>query len=493
MRLTRAYHLRLPQGLSVGQALRRLRADPRVESASPNFYRYIDRYPDDPDLDKQWGLDNVGQTGGTADADIDAPEAWDLVTGSDDVVVAVIDSGAQLDHEDLRDNVWINPGEDLDGNGRADPGDENGIDDDGNGFVDDLVGWDFVGEDNDPSPAGAACGGHGTHTAGTIAAVGDNGVGATGVAWNVRVMVVKAFRVQFGLLCSATDADLIQAIEYATLQGARVTSNSWGGTGFNSIMRDAIRDSNAVFVAAAGNGGYDGRGDNNDRRPHYPSSYPLDNIVAVAATDHDDARASFSNFGNRSVDLGAPGVTIWSTLPGDAYGFYSGTSMATPHVSGVAALLLAQDPDYTVAEVTSRLLGGVDPVAGLGRTTTGGRLNAFGSLTLPQASETGVTGTLEVGSTTVTRGGTLDLTITLQNNTASPIAGEKLLYVKPPGLDEVVLAGPITTELDAHEVQTIPYPVQVPAGAPPGVYRLFGRVSNPDGLEEDMIEITVLP
>lgn len=490
------HHLRLPRRLSVEQALSRLAADPAVEYAVPNYYRYLDAIPSDPRLGELWGLDNVGQTGGAVDADIDAPEAWDITTGTSDVVVAVIDSGAQLDHVDLYANIWLNPGEDLNGNGIKDPSDVDGIDNDGNGFIDDLVGWDFSGNDNNPSPAGGGCLGHGTHTAGTIGAVGDNGVGVTGVNWNVKLMILKAFNPVLGVLCSASDSNLIRAIEYTTLMGVKVSSNSWGGGPFNPAMRNAILATNSLFVAAAGNGGNDGVGDNNDARPSYPASYDLGNIVAVAATDHNDGRARFSNFGRRSVDLGAPGGSILSTVPGNAFAVYSGTSMATPHVAGAAALLLAQDPTYTINELKDRLLRGVDPVDSLsGRTVTNGRLNARGSLTAPLPLATGVTVEISpAGPTSVPRGGALDILVTLRNNASVPLVVNELLFAKllSTGKD-YVLSGPTSLTRPAGSVLSQHFSFLVPNAAPLGRFRVFGQVTNPDSLDEDFIEAEVVP
>lgn len=491
-----AHHLRLPRRLSVEKALSLLAADPAVEYAVPNYYRYLDAIPSDPRLGELWGLDNVGQNGGTPDDDIDAPEAWDITTGSSDVVVAVIDSGAQLNHVDLYANIWVNPGEDLNGNGIKDPSDVDGIDSDGNGFIDDLVGWDFSGNDNNPSPAGGGCLGHGTHTAGTIGALGDNGVGVTGVNWNVKLMILKAFNPVLGVLCSANDANLIRAIQYTKLMGVKVSSNSWGGGPFNPAMRDAILATNSLFVAAAGNGGNDGVGDNNDATPSYPASYDLGNIVAVAATDRNDGRARFSNFGRTSVDLGAPGVSILSTVPGNAYAVYSGTSMATPHVAGAAALLLAQDPTYTVNELKDRLLRGVDPVVSLtGRTVTDGRLNALGSLTAPLASATGVTVEISpAGPTSVHRGGALAIVVTFRNNASVPLVVKELVFAKllSTGKD-YVLSGPTSLTRPAGSVLSQQFSVLVPNAAPLGRYRVFGQVTNPDSLDENFIEAEVLP
>jgi subtilisin family serine protease len=330
--------------------------------------------PNDPNYPQQWGLNNTGQTGGTPDADIDAPEAWDLSTGSRNVVVAEIDTGVDYTHPDLAANIWTNPGEI--------PGD--GIDNDGNGFVDDVHGYDFVNNDGDPMDDN----GHGTHVAGIMAAVGNNSTGVVGVNWTSSIMALK-FLNAGGM---GSDSDAVRAVNYATMMkttygvNVELTNNSWGGGGFVQDLYNAINASgNAgmLFVAAAGNGGSDGIGDNNDVTPFYPASYDLDNIISVAATDARDTRASFSNYGATSVDLAAPGVTIYSTLRSGGYGYLSGTSMATPYVSGVAALGWSTAPTATAAQVRSAIFAGVDPIPSLsGVVATGGRLNARNTLNL---------------------------------------------------------------------------------------------------------------
>ncbi|MEM1170386.1 MAG: S8 family serine peptidase, partial [Cyanobacteria bacterium P01_H01_bin.35] len=328
--------------------------------------------PNDTFFNLMWGLHNTGQTGGTSDADIDALEAWDIQTGSNNVVVGVIDTGIDYTHPDLANNMWTNPGEI--------PG--NGIDDDGNGYVDDVYGYDFAYGDNDPIDL---VDGHGTHVAGTIGADGNNGQGVVGVNWNVDLMAIK-FLDDNG---SGTTFGAIQAIEYATMMGADLTNNSWGGGGFSQGLYDAIAAAGAadsLFIAAAGNSGT-----NNDATPHYPDGYDLDNIISVASTDHNDNLSSFSQYGATSVDLGAPGSSIASTVPG-GYAYLSGTSMATPHVSGVAALVLAENPDLSYQEVKDIILESTDPISALdGKTVTGGRLNAFKALSLLNATPTDIT------------------------------------------------------------------------------------------------------
>jgi subtilisin family serine protease len=352
------------EGMTADEAVAAYANDPRVEYIVPNYLRSLAQTPNDPSFGQLWGLNNTGQTGGTPDADIDAPEAWELNTGSSDVVVGVIDTGVDYNHPDLAANIWTNPGE-IAGDG---------IDNDGNGYVDDVHGYDFSDGDSDPFDYH----GHGTHVSGTIGAVGDNGTGVVGANWSAQIMALKIFP-------NASDFNIIQAIEYSANMGVKITNNSWGGGPGSPALEDAIAYAGSLgqlFIAAAGNGSQD-----NDTNPFYPASFDLDNIISVAATDHNDLKAGFSHYGVTSVDLGAPGVNVYSTLPGNNYGYLSGTSMATPHVSGVAALLLSQYPDLTAAEVKETILGTVDPIAALdGITVTGGRLNAYNALLGPVAA-----------------------------------------------------------------------------------------------------------
>ncbi|MGD9045898.1 MAG: S8 family serine peptidase, partial [Desulfobacterales bacterium] len=291
-------HVRLPEGVDVEEALELYLEDPDVEHAEPNYIvRAAIAPPDDTHFNRLWSLHNTGQnvngTSGTNDADIDMLEAWDVTTGSSDVVVAVIDSGVDVNHPDLAANIWTNPGE-IAGNGD---------DDDGNGYVDDVNGWDFYIDDNDPRDAN----GHGTHVAGTIAAVGDNTAGIAGVSWSAKIMVLR-FLDAWG---SGSTANAIAAIEYANDMGADVINNSWGGGLPSQALRDAIAVSDAVVVCAAGN-----TANNNDSSPFYPASYSSANIIAVAASDQNDTLAYFSNYGANSVDVAAPGTNIYSAAPG---------------------------------------------------------------------------------------------------------------------------------------------------------------------------------
>lgn len=319
--------------------------DEFVSFAEPDYIVYPCVLPNDPDFvsGKMWGLHNPGQEAGSiADADIDAPEAWELRTSATDVVVAVTDTGIQYHHEDLRDNMWKHP-------------------------TTGVHGFDSYGEDSDPmDPSG-----HGTHCAGTIGASGNNGSGTTGVAWKVQLMALRFLGPDGG-----STSDGIRVINYARQNGADIISASWGGGGYSQSLFNAIdacRTAGIPFVAAAGNDGV-----NNDSIPHYPSSYNLSNIVSVAATDHADRLSYFSCYGKYSVDIAAPGSSIWSSYIGgnQAYRYLNGTSMATPHVSGALALAKAHFPGESSASLINRLHSSADRVRGLfGKTSSGGRLN----------------------------------------------------------------------------------------------------------------------
>ena len=349
------YLVKLAAGQSVNQALRTFNRTPGILYAEPDYAVKAIAIPNDPRFGELWGMNNTGQTGGTPGADIDAPEAWDLHAGSRQVIVAVIDTGVDYTHPDLTNNIWTNPGEI--------PG--NGLDDDHNGFVDDVHGYDFVNGDGDPMDDHS----HGTHCAGTIGAEGNNGLGVAGVCWKVSIMALK-FLDAAG---NGTTADAISAIEYATLMGARVLNNSWGGGGYEQSLKDAIDAAgaaNIVFAAAAGND----FGSNNDATPFYPAGYDSTNILAVMATDRDDLMSEFSNFGLTTVDLAGPGTAVLSCAPGGGYQLLSGTSMATPHVVGACALLLSANPLLNVASLKQALISSVDTnLPGL--CVSGGRLN----------------------------------------------------------------------------------------------------------------------
>ncbi|MCJ7579115.1 MAG: S8 family serine peptidase [Candidatus Aminicenantes bacterium] len=347
--------------------LQTLKTSSLVEYAEPDYLVHIDaQIPNDPQFDQLWGLQNTGQTVGLVDADIDAPEAWDLVTGSSSVIVGVLDTGIDYNHEDLHANMWTNPGEVP----------NNNIDDDSNGYVDDYYGINAILENGNPMDDN----GHGTHCSGTIGAVGNNGVGITGVCWLVKLMALKFLGNDgYGFV-----SDSILCIQYAINKGAKILNNSWGGGGYSIALKDAIesaKNAGILFLAAAGNDSQD-----IDNIPHYPSSYDNENILSVAATDHNDALASFSNYGKVAVDVAAPGVSIRSTIPNNLYQNWNGTSMATPFVSGLAALILAQSPTLTWLNIKDKILFGVDPLASLtNKVSRGGRINAFSSCYVPSA------------------------------------------------------------------------------------------------------------
>jgi len=301
------HQMTIPDGMTVEQAVRYYQNNPDVEFAEPNYYRHKLVTPNDPSFGSLWGLHNTGQTvngtAGTSDADIDAPDAWDITTGASSVVISVIDSGVAWTHPDFAGNIWTNTGETT--------GD--GVDNDGNGFVDDVRGWDFVTSDNDPMDVD----GHGTHVAGTIAASGNNGAGITGVMWTAQIMPLR-FLDAAGI---GTLANEIAAINYAVAKGAKIINASFGANTCAVSERAAIALANTagvLFVAAAGNDGT-----NNDVTPHFPSSYSvasacgaaLANVISVAATGQNDALASFSNFGAASVQVAAPGVNTFSNKP----------------------------------------------------------------------------------------------------------------------------------------------------------------------------------
>jgi subtilisin family serine protease len=349
------YSVQLPAGADVGAALDKLGESAQIEHVEPDAVVHHMGAPNDPLFTQQW-----------AHAVVKSAEAWDLGQGSDSVTVAVIDTGMDRSHPDLAANVWTNPGE-IPGNGR---------DDDGNGLVDDVNGYDFANNDADPT-ADDSPHFHGTHVAGSIGAVGGNGVGVVGQSPRVKIMPLKFLAADGGGYTS----NAIRAIYYAIGKGAKVISNSWGGPGASQELANAIdkaRQAGILFVVAAGNGGQDGVGDNNDVVPTYPASYGYDNVIAVAATDPSDQLTRFSNYGPRTVHVGAPGQNILSTKNGASYQTMSGTSMATPLVSGLAALLIARRPDLNYKQIKQAILSTVDVVPGLnGRVASNGRVNAF--------------------------------------------------------------------------------------------------------------------
>ena len=368
--------------LSTTELLAELAADPRVVRAEPDYLLRLEATPNDPDLPALWGMPRIR-----------APGAWDLTTGSPAVVLASVDTGVDYTHPDLAANMWHNPGE-IAGNG---------LDDDGNDYVDDVYGMASASDSSDASdPMDVQ--GHGTHTAGTMAGVGDNGAGVTGVAWRASIMALRFFSAD-GL---GATSDAITCINYAVAMRQRgvnvvAINASWGDGQPSAFLLWAIEkagDAGIVVVAAAGNGGVDKIGDDNDAVPYYPASYDSPNIIAVGASDTTDAMTEFSNYGAASVDLVAPGAAIWSTAPisvvPNGYISKKGTSMAAPHVTGTIALCAALHPGETVSERIGRVLGSAEPVASLaGKCATGGRLDALGAVDTepPVTTATGIDGT----------------------------------------------------------------------------------------------------
>ena len=348
-------------GVARARALARLNADPAVKWAEPNHVYTTMTVPDDPSFPAQWSLPTIG-----------APSGWNVTTGgAPGVRIAIIDSGVDLTHPDLTPNLMgANPGET--GSGRE----TNHQDDDGNGKVDDWRGWDFVNNDNTPQDDTPA--GHGTHVAGIIAARGNNDLGVAGIAWRAQLISVKAIDAQG----NGTEQEIAAAITYAAQRGARIANASFGGPNQSNLITSAIAHApDTLFVVAAGNGGSDGAGDDNDKQPIFPCNLTLPNVVCVTATGRTDQLASFANTGPETVDLAAPGVDILSTTPGGGYTSDSGTSFAAPMVTGAAALVLAANPTFTTAQLREAIMGGVQPLSSLaGRVATGGRLSLPGAL-----------------------------------------------------------------------------------------------------------------
>jgi subtilisin family serine protease len=323
--------------------------------------------PNDPRYREQWAHEVV-----------ESAEAWNITTGSDEVLVGVIDTGVDYNHPDLRENMWVNERE-IAGNRR---------DDDGNGLVDDVHGYDFANNDGDPMADDSPTF-HGTHVAGTIGAVANNGQGVTGHAHRVKILACKFLRGDG----RGRTSDAVRCIQYCIQQGVKIMNNSWGGGQGDPSLESAIADAERagiLFVAAAGNGGPDQRGDDNDRVPNFPSNYRSNAVLAVAATGRSDRLTSFSNYGATSVDVAAPGEQILSTQNNGRYGNLSGTSMATPLVSGIATLIYALRPNWSVEQVKNVLINSSDEVSALrGRVVSNGRVNALKAVQAAQSGDPG--------------------------------------------------------------------------------------------------------
>ncbi len=361
--LSNIHVLKLPDDRDMEKLAEEYQKDENVIYAEPNYYLYADVIPNDPDFPQQWGLHNTGQYG-LADADIDAPEAWDLETGGSSVIIAIIDSGIDMSHEDLDGKIWTNMGETPD----------DGIDNDGNGYIDDVRGWDFIDNDNDPSDYL----GHGTHVAGIAAAETDNGVGIAGVSWDARIMNIRILN-NSG---NGTFSDAADAVIYAAQKGAKVINMSFGSYAYSSLLEDALANAYAtsLLVASAGNDGVEIHPIY--RQPHYPSAY--DYVVGVGATDvifdiltdtWIETKARFSNYGV-NADVYAPGVSIYSTVPHDNYIAWNGTSMSAPLVSGLAGLIFSYRSGLSYEQVRVRIIKTADAISG------GTRINAYNALSV---------------------------------------------------------------------------------------------------------------
>jgi len=423
----------LPPGRNLQDAISQLKKNPNVLYVEPDYQLTLNATPNDTSYSSLWALHNSGQTiwgqAGTADVDINAPEAWNVTTGSTSVVIAVLDSGVNHSHPDLLDNMWVNPGETA----------SNGIDDDGNGYIDDIYGIDAYNSDSNPMDDNK----HGSHVAGTISAVGNNGVGVTGVSQSTKIIGCKIGASDGSIYVSAAVIcmDYVYDLKVNRSVNIVATNNSWGGGSYSVAMYQAIEkhmNAGILFVAAAGNDGT-----NNDASPHYPSNYYLPNVIAVAATDNQDNLASFSEYGRRSVHIGAPGVGIYSTTLSSNYEFLQGTSMATPQVSGLIALLAAEDGSRDWKTLKNLVIAGGKDIASLDSTTVSGRRirawdsDGTGSMTCSNQTVSSVLHPV-ASSTTIALGGSIGLAM-LNIKCATPNGGLTVTGTGPASVNDIYL------------------------------------------------------
>lgn len=363
--------LEVEQGTDLKRVIQELNKDPNIEYAQYNYRLELLTVPADEKFGQQWGLSNTGQEVegkiGRSGVDIDAISAWGLTQGSGEVLIGLLDTGVDITHQDLQDNIYINSGEIPD----------NGVDDDGNGFIDDVHGYDFANDDASVYDS-AGYDYHGTFMAGIIAAKSDS-AGITGVAPNVKILPLKFINGNAGYTC-----DAIEAIEYAMSMNVKIINCSFGGTDNNQALKDAMQNSGILFVCAGGN-----RGGDVASLPVYPACFELPNIISVAAIDNMGVLAGFSSYG-ASIDLAAPGINILGTTPDNSYEYMSGTSTSAASVTGVAALLKSYLPNISITEIKSRIKNNVRPCTSLtGFVASGGRLDAMAALTnTPKSADT---------------------------------------------------------------------------------------------------------